>query len=50
MTTVFPRRLILVMLGSTNRFGEAEQLLATGWQLYDQWAAAGRLATPENLL
>jgi hypothetical protein len=38
------------MLGSTNRFAEAEQLLAGGWQLYDQWAAAGRLSTPEKLL
>jgi serine-type D-Ala-D-Ala carboxypeptidase (penicillin-binding protein 5/6) len=50
MTTVFPRRLILVMLGSTNRFGEGEQLLASGWQAYDQWAASGRLSTPEKLL
>jgi D-alanyl-D-alanine carboxypeptidase (penicillin-binding protein 5/6) len=50
MTTVFPRRLIVVMLGSVNRFGEGEQLLAGGWQLYDQWAASGRLASPEKLL
>ena len=50
MTTVFPRRLIIVLLGSPNRFGEGAQLLAGGWQLYDQWAAAGRLSTPEKLL
>jgi D-alanyl-D-alanine carboxypeptidase (penicillin-binding protein 5/6) len=50
MTTVFPRRLILVMLGSGNRFAEAAQLLAGGWQLYDQWAGAGRLSSPEKLL
>jgi D-alanyl-D-alanine carboxypeptidase (penicillin-binding protein 5/6) len=50
MTSVFPRRLIVVVLGSTNRFGEGEQLLANGWQLYDQWAAAGRLADPRQLL
>jgi len=50
MTTVFPRRLIVVVLGSTNRFDEASQLLAGGWQLYDQWAAAGRLSTPDKLL
>ena len=50
MTTVYPRRLIVVVLGSTNRFDEASQLLAGGWQLYDQWAAAGRLSTPDKLL
>jgi D-alanyl-D-alanine carboxypeptidase (penicillin-binding protein 5/6) len=50
MTTVFPRRLIVVVLGSANRFDEASQLLAGGWQLYDQWAAAGRLSAPDKLL
>lgn len=50
MTTVYPRRVIVVILGSTNRFGEGAQLLSNGWQLYDQWAAAGRLADPEKLL
>jgi D-alanyl-D-alanine carboxypeptidase (penicillin-binding protein 5/6) len=50
MTTVFPRRLIVVVLGSANRFEEGSQLLAVGWQLYDQWAAAGRLSTPDKVL
>ena len=50
MTTVYPRRLIVVVLGSTSRFEEASQLLAGGWQLYDQWAAAGRLSTPDKVL
>ena len=49
-TQVFPRRLIVVILGSTARFNEGAQMLASGWQLYDQWAAAGRLSTPEKLL
>ena len=49
-TTVFPRRLIVVILGSTARFDEGAQMVAGGWQLYDQWAAAGRLASPEKLL
>jgi len=49
-TQVFPRRLIIVILGSTNRFGEGEQMVAGGWQLYDQWAATGRLAAPDKLL
>lgn len=49
-TSVTPRNLIIVMLGSANRFGEGAQLLARGWQLYDQWAAAGRLIDPKKTL
>ncbi|HEY3663848.1 MAG TPA: serine hydrolase [Chthoniobacterales bacterium] len=41
-TLVTPRRLIVVVLGSPNRFGEGAALLARGWSLYDSWAAAGR--------
>jgi D-alanyl-D-alanine carboxypeptidase len=48
--TVYPRHLMVVLLGSTNRFGEGAALLERGWQLYDQWAAAGRLADPKKLL
>ena len=40
--TVIPRHLIVVLLGSSNRFVEGEQLLNTGWAFYDQWAASGR--------
>jgi D-alanyl-D-alanine carboxypeptidase len=50
ITTVYPRHLIIVLLGSTNRFGEGDQLVRTGWQLYDQWVAAGRLIDPEKVL
>jgi serine-type D-Ala-D-Ala carboxypeptidase (penicillin-binding protein 5/6) len=50
METVYPRQLILVLLGSSNRFGEGATLLQRGWQLYDQWAAAGRMADPKKLL
>jgi D-alanyl-D-alanine carboxypeptidase (penicillin-binding protein 5/6) len=39
---VTPRRLNVVVLGSDDRFGVASGLLQRGWQLYDQWAAAGR--------
>lgn len=39
---VTPRRLNVVVLGSSDRFGVANGLLQRGWQLYDQWAAAGR--------
>jgi serine-type D-Ala-D-Ala carboxypeptidase (penicillin-binding protein 5/6) len=47
---IFPRRIIVVLLGSTNRFGEGAQMIAQGWQLYDQWAAAGRLVDPKKML
>jgi D-alanyl-D-alanine carboxypeptidase (penicillin-binding protein 5/6) len=39
---ITPRRLIVVVLGSENRFDTAYQLLETGWRAYDEWAAAGR--------
>jgi len=39
---ITPRRIHVVVLGATNRFQVASQLLGRGWQLYDQWAAAGR--------
>jgi hypothetical protein len=41
---------MVVLLGSSNRFGEGAALLQHGWQLYDQWAATGRLADPKKLL
>src|SRR5207244_3901439 len=49
MTAVYPRHLIVVLLGRPNRFGEGGGLVEHGWQLYDQWAAAGRLADPKKL-
>lgn len=50
METVYPRHLMVVLLGSTNRWGEGEALLQRGWQLYDQWSAAGRMADPKKFL
>lgn len=41
-TTVIPRRLIVVLLGSSDRFGEGAGLLNRGWSLHDRWSAAGR--------
>ena len=49
-TRVFPRRIVVVLLGSTSRFAEGAQLVAQGWQLYDQWAGAGRLVDPKKML
>lgn len=50
VVTVYPRRLIIVLLGSTDRFGEGAGLVQRGWQLYDQWAASGRVADPKKVL
>jgi D-alanyl-D-alanine carboxypeptidase (penicillin-binding protein 5/6) len=50
MTRVYPRHLIVVLLGSNSRFGEGEQLVAMGWQLYDQWVTTGRLVDPQKVL
>jgi D-alanyl-D-alanine carboxypeptidase (penicillin-binding protein 5/6) len=41
-TLVTPRRLNVVILAATDRIAVANQLLARGWTLYDQWATAGR--------
>ena len=48
--TIFPRHIIVVLLGSNSRFAEGAQLIGQGWQLYDQWAAAGRLVDPKKML
>jgi len=48
--TIFPRHIVVVLLGSANRFDEGAGLVAQGWQLYDQWAAAGRLVDPKKML
>jgi len=39
---VTPRRIILVMLRSSDRFGEGFSLIQQGWTLYDSWASEGR--------
>lgn len=39
---ITPRRLHVVVLAAPDRYALSRQLLAKGWGLYDQWAAAGR--------
>jgi D-alanyl-D-alanine carboxypeptidase (penicillin-binding protein 5/6) len=39
---ITPRRLLVVVLGAASRFDAGRQLLQSGWQAYDRWAAAGR--------
>lgn len=38
---VTPRRLIVVLLNSPDRFQRARLLIQQGWSLYDPWLAAG---------
>ncbi|MEA3186723.1 MAG: hypothetical protein QOD99_553 [Chthoniobacter sp.] len=40
--TITPRRLVVVVLGSSARFQTGASLLHQGWGAYDQWTAAGR--------
>lgn len=41
---ITPRRLIVVVLASSDRFGEAAGRLLEGWRFHEQWTAAGRPA------
>ncbi len=45
-----PRRLIVVLLGSQDRFGEGSALMARAWILYEQWRAGGRITNAEQML
>lgn len=42
---VTPRRLIVVVLNSPDRFGRSRKLLRDGWAFYDAWLAAGAPVT-----
>jgi len=35
------RRLIVIVLGSRDRFGRTRELIRAGWEIYDRWQAAG---------
>jgi D-alanyl-D-alanine carboxypeptidase (penicillin-binding protein 5/6) len=45
-TLVTPHRLIVVILGATDRFGQAWQLLNEGWNAYFNWRQAGSPPAP----
>jgi D-alanyl-D-alanine carboxypeptidase (penicillin-binding protein 5/6) len=49
-TILTPRRLIVVVLGSPDRFRDGLRLLTEGTGLYDQWAAQGYPADPKEKL
>ncbi len=44
-TVVFRHRMVVVVLGSADPFGEARSLLHQGWQVYDNWLQTGRPVT-----
>ena len=45
-----PRRIIVVLLGGTNREQEGLGLIQRGWALYNNWAVKGRPAKSSNCL
>ncbi len=45
-----PRRIIVVLLGGTNREQEGLGLIQHGWALYNDWAAKGRPTKVSNCL
>ena len=47
---VYRHRLVVVVIGSSNPFGEAQALIAQGWNAYDRWVAAGRPITDKKQL
>ncbi|MDZ4289750.1 MAG: hypothetical protein U0984_17425, partial [Prosthecobacter sp.] len=44
-STIFRHRMLVVVIGSANPFGDAQALLNQGWAAYDRWLAAGRPIT-----
>lgn len=45
---IYRHRMVVVVIGSGNPFGEAQALLAQGWAAYDRWLAAGRPITDKK--
>ena len=48
--TVFPQRLVTVVLGAQDRFRDGQWLLDQGWSRLEQWNASGRPAVGSNEL
>jgi D-alanyl-D-alanine carboxypeptidase len=49
-TVVTPHRLVVVTLGSQDRFGAAANLLQQGWRAYEGWQQGGRVVANANEL
>jgi D-alanyl-D-alanine carboxypeptidase (penicillin-binding protein 5/6) len=43
-----PRRMVVVLLNSPDRFGRTRALLQTGWSQYDNWLDAGAPVQDRN--
>ena len=39
--SVTPRRLVVVLLNTTDRFNRAKALIPNGWTIYDRWVSGG---------
>ena len=48
--TAVPRRIIVVLLGSADRFSEGLALIQRGWSLHEQWSAQGRPVSKRSTL
>lgn len=49
-TSVTPHRLVVVVLGATDRFNQAWQIFNDGWAAYFRWREAGSPAAPGTSL
>lgn len=49
-SVIYRHRLVVVVLGSGNPFGEGQALLRQGWAVYDQWLQSGRPVTDQRQL
>lgn len=47
---ITPRRIIVVLLRSPDRFGEGAAMIQRGWGLYDAWASGGRKSSKSQSL
>ncbi len=45
-----PRRIIVVLLASPDRFGEGLQMVRRGWAIHDKWSAEGRPVSKRTTL
>lgn len=48
--TVIPRRVIVVLLGVTDRSGDGLAMVRKAWALHEQWVAGGRMTTKAEKL
>lgn len=47
-TNIYPQRMVIVVLGTENRYGLAKQLYQDGWRAWDAWANTGMQANDQK--